>query len=94
MVCESLGVSLGAETSWSSGQCPCWSCLWDTVLGVEGCTGHDLGVLKKIVCVFWEHLAVLRHHSCKARAGALYREGEQSKMFCSFLGCFKIKQIY
>lgn len=28
---------------------------------------------------------MLRNHSCKTQAGALYREGEQSKMFCLFL---------
>lgn len=69
MVCESLGVHLGAETSWSGGQCPCWSCLWDTVLGVEGCTADDLGVFT--VCVFLGALGSAEAHFCKAWAGAL-----------------------
>lgn len=50
MFCESLdvgSVSLATGTSWSPGQCPCWSCLRDTVLGVEGCTGHGSGALTK-----------------------------------------------
>lgn len=50
MVCDSLDVanlSLAAGTSWSPGQCLCWMRLQETVLGVEGCTGHGLGILTK-----------------------------------------------
>lgn len=38
---------------------------------------------QKTVCVFLGALGSAEAHSCKAGTGALYREGEQSKMFSS-----------
>lgn len=86
MVCESLdieNVSLAAGTSWSPGQCLCWSCLQDTVLGVKGHTGHGLGVLAKDSLCVLGVFGCSEACSCKALVGGLYREGKQSKMFCS-----------
>lgn len=85
-VCESLGVSLGAGTSWSPGQCPCWSCLWDTVLGVEGCTGHGLGVLTKdSLCVpgsTWQCQGII-----PVKHGQVLCTGKESKAKCFALSC-------
>lgn len=97
MVCESLdvgSVTLATGTSWSPGQCLCRSCLRGTVLAVEDCTGHGLGALTKGSLFLRAFDRALRHRSCKAPVGGLYREGEESKMFCSFLSWLEIKKIY